>query len=185
MEFVDFVIENYIWFILGGIVILMILIGYFAEKTQFGKKKINKKEKQKKSGKKISSDKQEESIIPNLERQTETVETPKEEIVETPVEQTEEVLVEDMEEPMEDLDAIEIREPDVKEETSATEALLKQIEEEVPEDLYAGLDGTPNAYKMEDEDSASEDLNLDLPDIDALKNDVDDISSEEDDIWRF
>lgn len=33
----DFVIENYLWFIIGAIVLLMIIIGYFAEKTNFGK----------------------------------------------------------------------------------------------------------------------------------------------------
>ena len=34
----DFVIENYLWFAIGAVVLLMIIIGYFAEKTNFGKK---------------------------------------------------------------------------------------------------------------------------------------------------
>ena len=34
----DFILDNYIWFIIGGIVIIMIVIGFFAEKTDFGKK---------------------------------------------------------------------------------------------------------------------------------------------------
>lgn len=45
----DFVINNYLWFIIGAVVLLMIIIGYFAEKTNFGKIPLNtnkgKKEK--------------------------------------------------------------------------------------------------------------------------------------------
>ena len=40
MDFMTFVTENYLWFIVGGIVILMIVIGYFAEKTNFGRNKV-------------------------------------------------------------------------------------------------------------------------------------------------
>lgn len=39
----DFVVDNYLWFIIGGIVVLMIIIGYFAEKTNFGKQPLRKK----------------------------------------------------------------------------------------------------------------------------------------------
>lgn len=34
----EFITENYIWFIVGGIIIVMAIIGYIAEKTDFGKK---------------------------------------------------------------------------------------------------------------------------------------------------
>ena len=37
----EFVMDNYIWFIVGGIVILMAVIGYFADKSDFGRKKFN------------------------------------------------------------------------------------------------------------------------------------------------
>ncbi len=37
----DFVINNYLWFVIGAIVLLMIIIGYFAEKTNFGKIPLN------------------------------------------------------------------------------------------------------------------------------------------------
>lgn len=46
----DFVIDNYLWFIIGAIVLLMIIIGYFAEKTNFGKIPLNSnKEKKEKT----------------------------------------------------------------------------------------------------------------------------------------
>lgn len=39
-----FIIENYVWFIVAFVVIVMAIIGYFADKTDFGRK-IEKKEK--------------------------------------------------------------------------------------------------------------------------------------------
>ena len=41
----QFVTGNYIWFLIIGIVILMVVIGYIAEKTDFGHKDVGKKEK--------------------------------------------------------------------------------------------------------------------------------------------
>lgn len=40
----NFIIENYVWFIVAFVVIVMAIIGYFADKTDFGRK-IEKKEK--------------------------------------------------------------------------------------------------------------------------------------------
>ena len=34
----DFIVENYVWFIVGGVIILMAVIGYIADKTDFGRK---------------------------------------------------------------------------------------------------------------------------------------------------
>lgn len=39
----DFIINNYLWFVIGGIALLMIIVGYFAEKTDFGKKPLSEK----------------------------------------------------------------------------------------------------------------------------------------------
>ena len=43
----DFVIENYIWFLIIGVVLVMASIGYIAEKTDFVKEKEPKEKKQK------------------------------------------------------------------------------------------------------------------------------------------
>lgn len=50
----DFVYDNYIWIIIVGVVLLMALIGFIAEKTNFGKEQFKKDEKKpkKKKGKK-------------------------------------------------------------------------------------------------------------------------------------
>ena len=42
----QFVADNYIWFIVGGVVILMAIIGYFADRTDFGRKEFQKRLKE-------------------------------------------------------------------------------------------------------------------------------------------
>lgn len=49
--YVDFFVDNWLWFLVGGIVLLMTLIGYIAEKTDFGRKEVEKKVKPKKEKK--------------------------------------------------------------------------------------------------------------------------------------
>lgn len=188
MEYLDFVIENYIWFLVGGIVLLMTIIGYIAEKTEFGKKTNNKKEKV--SVKEeiktpvvpvVEDAKEETRIVPEEDKTVEDT------VVEPALEESslEDAVQEDMkEEPMEDLDAIEIQEPTVLEEEIESTTSEETPEEEIPEELYAGLDGTPNLYKNESEES-EETFNMDLPDIDALKEESDTPNLEDDDIWKF
>ena len=58
----DFIVDNYFWFIIGGIVVLMIIIGYIAEQTDFGRKPFPKKEKPSKEND-IQKDAPEDSTI--------------------------------------------------------------------------------------------------------------------------
>lgn len=44
----DFIVDNYIWFIVAGIIILMAVIGYIADKTDFGRKGKDEDTKEKK-----------------------------------------------------------------------------------------------------------------------------------------
>lgn len=41
----DFISENYVWFIVGGVILFMALIGYIAERTDFGRKQFEKRVK--------------------------------------------------------------------------------------------------------------------------------------------
>lgn len=52
----DFVVDNYVWFIVIGVVILMAIIGYIADKTDFGRK--TKSEKSSKEFKKKNNKKE-------------------------------------------------------------------------------------------------------------------------------
>ena len=44
----EFITDNYIWFIIGGIVFFMAIVGYIADKTDFGRNKVTKEPKEKK-----------------------------------------------------------------------------------------------------------------------------------------
>ncbi len=44
----DFIVDNYVWFIVVGIIILMAFIGYIADKTDFGRKGKDEDTKEKK-----------------------------------------------------------------------------------------------------------------------------------------
>lgn len=183
MDFIDFVIENYIWFIVGGLAVLMIIIGYFAEKTQFGKKPTEKHSKEKEV--KVSLPKEETVIDDEIETIPHEVEKP---VVSNEMDSEES----DIEEPMASLDEVEIAEPTVEEpmadleeeetDESTQEHSVDSAEtnsDEIPEDLYVGLDGTPNTYKN---NSSTNDFDTDLPNIDSLK---DDTNLDDDDIWKF
>lgn len=47
-EVMQFIMDNYIWFAVGGIVLIMAIIGYIADKTDFGRKTEEKVKKEKK-----------------------------------------------------------------------------------------------------------------------------------------
>lgn len=55
----DFIVDNYVWFIVGGVIILMAIIGYIADKTDFGRK--NKEEQN--SEKKVKEKKVKEKKV--------------------------------------------------------------------------------------------------------------------------
>lgn len=40
----EFIRDNYIWFIVGGVILIMAVIGYIADKTDFGRKRNEKKD---------------------------------------------------------------------------------------------------------------------------------------------
>lgn len=149
----DFIVDNYFWFIVGGIVLLMIIIGYIAEKTDFGRKPF----KEKKDDNKESNITNEEPVetIENGENPVIIPETDEldefmmedgltdvelKENVDIPEqfaeENSEEVALEnDAEEPMADLDIPEIatNEEEVAPETSdiVEEVITEDLEDDV------------------------------------------------------
>ena len=64
----QFIVDNYIWFIVGGVVLLMAIIGFFADRTDFGRKEFQKrlkepKEKNKDTKKETSKKGKVEEVI--------------------------------------------------------------------------------------------------------------------------
>ena len=81
-QLLNFIVENYIWILIIGIVILMTIIGYIADKTEFGKnkpvkekKEKVKKEKKKKEKDEIFEEEPEEAVENNEEKIPSEIET--------------------------------------------------------------------------------------------------------------
>ncbi len=74
----DFIYDNYVWFIVVGVILVMALIGYIAEKTDFGRKQFEKKVKKDSKTKVKEKKKEKEEVVPVGE----------ETISETPAEET-------------------------------------------------------------------------------------------------
>lgn len=65
----DFIVDNYLWFIVGGTVVLMIIIGFIAEKTDFGRKPFNQNKKEKRAKNKKVEDSDDEISVENNEEE--------------------------------------------------------------------------------------------------------------------
>lgn len=111
----EFIVDNLVWFIVGGVVILMTIVGYLAEKTDFACKKYREKVGQEK-----------EKI--NIEKEHEKDEAPKE----VPVQDVGVIDIVSSNKELED---------PVKEEDSYASLNNNQVNEvkDIDEDLYAPL----------------------------------------------
>ena len=76
MDFViNFVIENYLWFIIGTIVLLMIIVGFVAEKTDFGRKPFSSKKKEEENKQdEVSNETAEEAVSDDTANHDEPIE---------------------------------------------------------------------------------------------------------------
>ena len=188
----EFFVDNWFWFLLGGTVVLMTLIGYIAEKTDFGRKDMQKTEKPKKVKK---SKKTKEQVEENYEE-------PKAEVQIALA--TDAILDEDNVQPIEQVEEFSGFQDISNEETSNDEnidfAPESQVENlEVPQNLEYN---DTAAESLETLNVPIEDVvftepteivepslnytdtivpNIDLPDLDSIVTGQDDA----DDVWKF
>lgn len=203
----EFIAENYIWIILIGVVILMTLIGYIADKTDFGKNKpvkVKKEKPVKVKKEKIKKEKNEEVA----EEEINVDELPKNDIDpmnDFPMENDENMddvkteqafdtdemdlspkVDNDFDYELNDDSEVEQQAVPVQDEV-ASNAEIK--EEPVSEDLFTGFDdttSTPDEEKISEEllGDKKEDLEIELPSIDTLNKELEE-DSEDDDVWKF
>lgn len=201
----EFIMENYIWFIIGGIVILMTIIGYIADKTNFTKREENREKIKHSKKKKIEE--LEEIIEEEPVQETHEINPIEDFNMEgfEPAFDTDEIVAEEtsINEPivMEDPVAEKIKdineeemfdmnidgevEETVEEPTEMDKDLEVEPQEIAEEDLYVGLDGTPNAYKEDEEiEEQDENLEIELPSISSLDSELKE-ETDEDDVWKF
>lgn len=227
----DFLADNYIWIIGAVVIILMTIIGYIAEKTDFGKKAFDKRatlSKNKKNSKKEQKEEPKTQDVISVASEQPAVnsiveqEAPRKEVPveDTKIEQTSPISESSTDDaPSSNLEPWD----NMYDTSSSTSEDLNapfgdsyssqgvQREEdlnvpfgdlEVPKKSYDDYSET-NYSSMNDSSTTMEDLNvpfgdyqpqkadshfdMELPDIDSIKEDVSKNSSEveEDDIWKF
>lgn len=204
----DFLSENYVWLIVVGVFIIMVIIGYFADKAQNSDK--SKKTKLKDhvdelddntENEDIKIDEWEDKPVPKEEDEVievkgldnsfdswdtsldsineeekkeeanseESPEEPKEEIPESNDEAAEEAEVEPAEEEV-------IPEVEELAEEEKEEAPIKEVEEQPIEEL--------EEEKKDEAADPIEDLEITLPNIDTLNEEIKDVVDAED-VWKF
>lgn len=203
----QFLMDNYIWFLVAGIIGLMTVIGYIAEKTDFGRKEVKREEskekKVKKDVKKIEELKLNDVVYSDNNKNIEVVDVNK---VEEPdvfafndlnVSQPEE----DLTVPLNDEKKVSEANINLNVEEDLTVPLNDNKQNEIAnnfmeEDLTVPLSGKVEEIKEEVNVNVDEDLTVPLnaesnvkneslvQEIDENKKENTDISSAED-IWKF
>lgn len=162
----EFFVDHWIWFLGAGIFILMTLIGYLAEKTDFGRKDIPAKPKKKEEPKIEIETENEIENEPEVQMSlaTDTIlEEPKEEIENLESFSATEEVPEELLVPFGDTNTN--IESDFEEEEPQMN-VEEVVEEEQPEELQVEDVATPN---------------IELPDLETIVSEEDD----EDDVWKF
>ena len=195
-EIMNFLEANYIWLIVIGVVLVMALIGYIAEKNNYGKiekKPKESKEKKDKKSKEKKEEVKEQITTPEIDFNNFDVElesTPVTEPIpsEEPEKKEEEGGVQEVMPTFEDLN-IPTKEPEPMNEdlTVPLEGTKKEevpVLEEIPADLYAPI-GDVVEEKTADPISAPDVKPVDaaLPDLDKIKET--ETTTSDDDVWKF
>lgn len=161
--YIEFFVDNWLWFLVAGIVLLMTLIGYIAEKTDFGRKEIEKKEKPKKEKKNKKEEKKEQ-----------VVEVEKQEVVEPEVQIS---LATPIEEQTTQEDNLTMEE--------APEELMVPFGDVTFDNLNNNVDTleVPNEVASPVEELKMDDIQTpELPDLNSV---VEDTDTDTDDVWKF
>ena len=170
----EFFVENWIWFLVAGVVILMTLIGYIAEKTDFGRKDIPKKEKVKKVKEEVIENDELEEVQVKPEVQISLATDSILEDSDVSFEEKIEGTSEDMDTQFEGLTFDEPIESmtDVLEENNNSESFVSEVVSEEPvEELSFEKVSEPE---------------IELPDLDSIvSEEVSDDDDDDDDVWKF
>lgn len=187
----EFIAENYIWFIIGGIVILMAVVGYIADVTDFGRKTLDKQPKEKKEKVKVEKTKPEkvkkeknkkEKIVEELPIIPNNIEQP-----ENVIENIEQPIQNDLEQQDFSLEQNNIQQDNLFSNELFTNVNTEQpVAEEVDQSLFEPLPSVDQVFRDAEqpvaENITTEPVNIELPTEEVNQNS--EIESD-DDIWKF
>lgn len=180
----DFIVDNYVWFIIGAIVILMAIVGYIADITDFGRKSVEKKvkvqkEKVKKEQTKKEKVKKEKVVeeLPTEQSEAETIKDESNNINQTIENETVNGELQD--------GLSQFTQDNSIENSLFTEEVNGEVEsnEEVDQSLFEPLPSIDQVFQ----DTNNDESNIDNSSINATmpeENQTSDIESD-DDIWKF
>lgn len=160
--YIEFFVDNWLWFLLAGTVLLMVLIGYIAEKTDFGRKEVEKKVKLKKEKKN------------KKEKKEQVTEVEKQEVVEPEVQIS---LASPIEEQTTQEDNLIMEE--------VPEELMVPFGDVTFDNLNNNVDTleVPNEVVSPVEELKMDDIQTpELPDLNSV---VEDTDTDTDDVWKF
>lgn len=178
----QFIIDNYIWFIVIGVVIIMAVIGFIAEKTEFGKKSIEKKiKRQEEKDAKLKESLEATVPVENIPMNEETssdinvenvADIPSEDL-NAPLEN--DTTTEDLNTPLEDVTTTEDLNAPLEDVTTAEDLNTPLEDVTTTEDLNTPLEETNN----DEVQVIPDDNNTEV--TEETKDTVED----EEDVWKF
>ena len=169
VEIINYIMNNFIWVIVAVIIILLAIIGGYADRTNFGEGKkivkVNKKDKDKDLIDELQVEKKEEPIVNDLDEMlnSEKEEEPKEESI-----NTDGITIDLSSESKEPVDNVEESKELTTEEFLKTDDLdvLLPKKEKFNDDLLQELDDISFDFKKKKTSSLVSDFyDLDLPSI--------------------
>ena len=172
---INLVVTNYIWFLVGAIIILLAIIGRYADKSNFGRGDVSKDEEKTEDPLETVEDK----TLEELMDESKDAEVEDTQSVETEDVQQEEVVAE---QPIDD-------NVNLNSEQILSDENIKKLDEEF--DSVIPQSKIVNEGLLEEIDELSFDKSknlgiMDIPDVDDLDlPDIKDLSSSDDDIWKF
>ena len=132
---IEFITENYIWFIVGAVILLMTLIGYVAERTDFGHRKVEElADKKSKKAERLKKDKEK---LKNSSLKLNDV------VYENGKDKKEEPIIEEVK----NLETQEVS-PIIDEIPDTLEEIIPQEENKV-EDVYSNVENNDNTEPTE------------------------------------
>jgi len=186
-ELSNFVSQNYFWILIIGIVLIMSLIGYIADKKNLVRleKRPNKAKMTEEEAKAVLESVKDKPIADTVYENSETVKNKTieniEEMKDAPDSDIPAELFAPMTEEVQTINGMEVvdfGDFDMLEEEQTYEEVASETND-VPAELYAPLESTASEEEVVEEDNSS--IDADLPDL----NTVGEETAEEDDVWKF
>lgn len=183
-----FLSENYVWIIVGAVIVIMTIIGYIADKTKFGEKKDKKKNSEKKN-----------DVISSNENQIDSIELDNSNSLIESNEMNENVEIQgENDQPTSSVETMKMNQTeelknsfdDIQNEGHLSQENNNDFQTDTPSPLPTEEISNPTPVESsidltnENVQNSEEELDFKLPSIDKLNQEIADVEEDED-VWKF